>query len=32
MIGAGGARPLRFWWSKTPFSNLARGLLRICEW
>ncbi len=32
MIGAGGARPLRFWWSRTPSSNLARGLLRACEW
>ena len=32
MIGTGGARPLRFWWSRTPSSNLARGLLRTCEW
>jgi integrase len=32
MIGPGGARPLRFWWSRTPSSNLARGLLRTCEW
>src|SRR3954469_12806978 len=32
MIDIGGARPLRFWWSGTPSSNLARGLLRTCEW
>src|SRR3954451_15570888 len=32
MIDIGGARPLRFWWSGTPSSNLARGPLRTCEW
>src|SRR3954470_22447926 len=32
MIDVGGARPLRFWWSGTPSSNLARGLLRTREW
>src|SRR4051794_17611394 len=32
MIDIGGARPLRFWWSGTPSSSLARGLLRTCEW
>src|SRR6478736_5799354 len=31
MIDIGGARPLRFWWSGTPSSNLARGPLRTCE-
>jgi len=32
MISTGGAWPPRFWWSRTPFSSLARGLLRTYEW